>query len=170
MKRPSRFLDLAQISSDCSGHNNRTAIKANPKAARPLSTLVGNNIAISPPARTPIELASNKATTEPKNTARGCLLLPPKAIAANWLLSPISAIKTVVNVNARSCKSMREMGDGSNKCRVGTVLTQRDLEGTSVMSESLPTSYNPSSKLVFCLKHSNDTGNTVDRIQTSNFS
>ncbi len=84
--------------------SSRVAIIKKPTAAKPFKILAGNKTVIEPPAKTPIALANNKATTEPKNTALGCGELPPMAIAANWLLSPISAKKTVAKVTPISCQ------------------------------------------------------------------
>ena len=91
-----------------SGQRIPTAMTANPIAAIALSKRAGNNCATPPPAIAPIKLARIKAAIEPKNTARGDLELPLRAIAASWLLSPISAKNTVIKLSPRSCQSINK--------------------------------------------------------------
>ena len=70
----------------------------NPNAARIFKISAGIIVAIVLPAITPNKLARTRAQEEPSKTAIGRLLLPLIARVANWVLSPISARKTVVNV------------------------------------------------------------------------
>ena len=54
---------------------------------------------MDPPARAPNKLASIKANDEPNNTATGLLDVPLSVRVANWVLSPSSAIKTVIKID-----------------------------------------------------------------------
>ena len=63
-----------------------------------LSKNAGIRLAIEPPANAPKSEAIIRASDEPINTATGLLVVLLKAIVVNWVLSPISARKTVKNV------------------------------------------------------------------------
>ncbi len=58
----------------------------------------GIRLAIEPPANAPKRVAKIRAIDEPMKTAIGLLVVLLKVIVVNWVLSPISARKTVKNV------------------------------------------------------------------------
>ena len=59
----------------------------------------GTKLEIDPPANAPIKLANIRAADEPKNTAKGFWDVPLIVNVANCVLSPSSAINTVMNVD-----------------------------------------------------------------------
>jgi hypothetical protein len=80
-----------------------------PIATMALRRRSGRNWDMLAPIITPSKLVRIKALTEPKNTALGELEEPLRAIAASWLLSPISAKKTVKKVNPKSCQFIKSI-------------------------------------------------------------
>ena len=67
----------------------------------------GIRLAIDPPANTPKSVAKISAIDEPINTASGLLDVLLKVIVVNWVLSPISARKTVINVVNNNVSSIK---------------------------------------------------------------
>ena len=74
---------------------------------RSLSKNAGIRFAIDPPAKAPKRVANIRAIDDPINTARGLLVVLLKVIVVNWVLSPISARKTVINVVKRSVRIIK---------------------------------------------------------------
>ena len=72
-----------------------------------LSKNAGIRLAIEPPAKAPKRVAKMSAVDEPINTARGLLVVLLKVIVVNWVLSPISARKTVTNVVKRRVRIIK---------------------------------------------------------------
>ena len=66
----------------------------------------GKKLDIDPPVRAPSKLANTSAEEEPKNTANGLLEVPLIVKVANWVLSPNSAINTVINVESNRLKTI----------------------------------------------------------------
>ena len=64
----------------------------------------GTNVEIDPPVSAPSRLANTSADDDPKNTANGFFDVPLIVKVANWVLSPNSAIKTVMNVDNNKLK------------------------------------------------------------------
>ena len=64
----------------------------------------GRNLDIEPPANAPIKHAKTNAEDDPRKTARGFLDVPPKLKVAICVLSPNSAINTVINVEINKFK------------------------------------------------------------------
>ena len=73
---------------------------------RSLSMKAGIRFAIELPAKAPKRVASIRAVDEPIKTAKGLLVVLLKVIVVNWVLSPISAKKTVINVVKSSVSSI----------------------------------------------------------------
>ena len=64
-----------------------------------LRTTSGKKLEIEPPVKAPRRLANTSAEEDPKKTANGLFEVPLKVKVASWVLSPNSAIKTVINVD-----------------------------------------------------------------------
>lgn len=62
------------------------------------------------PTITPKRLASSKAVVLPRNTMSGRPEELPRAMVANWVLSPISARRMVRNVEETRARSMERGG------------------------------------------------------------
>ncbi len=71
-----------------------------------LRTTSGKKLEIEPPVRAPIRLAKTNAEEDPKKTANGLFEVPLKVKVANWVLSPNSAMKTVMNVDSNRLKNI----------------------------------------------------------------
>ena len=69
-----------------------------------LRTTSGKKLDIEPPVKAPSKLAKTSAEEEPKKTANGLLEVPLIVKVANWVLSPNSAMKTVINVDSNKLK------------------------------------------------------------------
>ena len=69
-----------------------------------LRTTSGKKLEIEPPVKAPSKLAKTSAEEEPKKTANGLFEVPLIVKVANWVLSPNSAIKTVINVDSNKLK------------------------------------------------------------------
>ncbi len=65
-----------------------------------LRTTSGKKFEIEPPVNAPIKLANTSADEEPKKTANGFFEFPLIVKVASWVLSPNSAMKTVINVDS----------------------------------------------------------------------
>ncbi len=74
----------------------------------------GKKLDIDPPANAPTKLANTRAVEDPKNTAKGLLDVPLIVNVANCVLSPSSAINTVMNVDSSKLKIIYSM---DLKCR-----------------------------------------------------
>ena len=70
------------------------------KDAMDFNIISGKKLEIDPPANAPIRLANIRAVEEPKKTANGLFEVPLIVKVANWVLSPNSAMKTVINVDS----------------------------------------------------------------------
>ena len=70
-------------------------IKTN--AAKAFKKASGTISDIDPPASAPNKLVKIRAVDDPRKTAKGLSVDPLKANVASWVLSPSSAINTVVN-------------------------------------------------------------------------
>jgi len=66
----------------------------------------GKKLEIEPPVKAPIKLAKTSAVEEPKKTANGLLDVPLIVNVASWVLSPNSAMKTVINVESNRLKTI----------------------------------------------------------------
>ena len=64
-----------------------------------LRTTSGKKLEIDPPVKAPSRLAKTSAEDEPKKTANGLFEVPLIVKVASWVLSPNSAMKTVMNVD-----------------------------------------------------------------------
>ncbi len=69
-------------------------------------TTSGKKLEIEPPVKAPSKLAKTSAEEDPKNTAKGLFEVPLIVKVANWVLSPNSAIKTVINVDSNKLKTI----------------------------------------------------------------
>ena len=67
--------------------------------AMDLRTTSGKKLEIDRPVKAPSKLAMTSAEEEPKKTANGLFVVPLIVKVANWVLSPNSATKTVINVD-----------------------------------------------------------------------
>ena len=76
----------------------------NAMEAKDLSATSGKKFEIDPPVKAPSRLAKTSAVEDPKKTARGLFDVPLMVKVANWVLSPNSAIKTVINVDSNKLK------------------------------------------------------------------
>ena len=70
----------------------------------------GTKLDIDPPANAPTKLANTRADEDPKNTAKGLLDVPLIVNVANCVLSPSSAINTVMNVDSSKLKIIYSKG------------------------------------------------------------
>ena len=66
----------------------------------------GKNVEIEPPVKAPIKLAKTSAEEDPKKTANGLLEVPLIVKVASWVLSPNSAMKTVINVDSNKLSTI----------------------------------------------------------------
>ena len=64
----------------------------------------GRKLEIDPPVKAPSKLAKTSAVEDPKKTANGLFEVPLIVNVASWVLSPNSAIKTVINVDSNKLK------------------------------------------------------------------
>ena len=71
-----------------------------------LSTTSGKKLEMEPPVKAPSKLAKTSAVEDPKKTANGLLEVPLMVKVASWVLSPNSAIKTVINVDNNKLKTI----------------------------------------------------------------
>ena len=71
-----------------------------------LRTTSGKKLEIEPPVKAPSKLANTSAEEDPKKTANGLLEVPLIVKVANWVLSPNSAINTVINVESNKLKTI----------------------------------------------------------------
>ena len=69
-----------------------------------LRTTSGRKLEIDPPVNAPSKLAKTSAVEDPKKTANGLFEVPLIVKVASWVLSPNSAIKTVINVDSNKLK------------------------------------------------------------------
>ncbi len=76
----------------------------NAMEAKDLSATSGKKFEIDPPVKAPSRLAKTSAVEDPKKTARGLFDVPLMVNVANWVLSPNSAIKTVINVDSNKLR------------------------------------------------------------------
>ena len=75
-------------------------------AAIDLRTTSGKKLDIEPPVKAPSRLAKTSADEDPKKTANGLFDVPLIVKVASWVLSPNSAIKTVINVDNNKLKTI----------------------------------------------------------------
>ena len=66
----------------------------------------GKKLEIEPPVKAPSKLAKTSAEEDPKKTANGLFDVPLIVKVASWVLSPNSAIKTVINVDSNKLKTI----------------------------------------------------------------
>ena len=71
-----------------------------------LRTTSGKKLDIEPPVKAPSRLAKTSADEDPKKTANGLFDVPLIVKVASWVLSPNSAIKTVINVDNNKLKTI----------------------------------------------------------------
>ena len=71
-----------------------------------LRTTSGKKLEIEPPVKAPNKLANTSAQEDPKNTANGLFDVPLIVKVASWVLSPNSAMKTVINVDSNKLKTI----------------------------------------------------------------
>jgi len=71
-----------------------------------LRTTSGKKLEIEPPVIAPSKLAKTSAEEDPRKTANGLFEVPLIVKVANWVLSPNSAIKTVINVDNNKLKTI----------------------------------------------------------------
>ena len=66
----------------------------------------GKKLEIEPPVKAPSKLAKTSAEEDPKKTANGLFEVPLIVKVANWVLSPNSAMKTVIKVDSNKLKTI----------------------------------------------------------------
>ena len=71
-----------------------------------LRTNSGKKLEIDPPVNAPSKLAKTSAEEDPKKTANGLFEVPLIVKVASWVLSPNSAMKTVINVDSNKLKTI----------------------------------------------------------------
>tara|TARA_Y100000814_G_scaffold40743_1_gene25617 strand:+ start:42 stop:350 length:309 start_codon:yes stop_codon:yes gene_type:complete len=71
-----------------------------------LRTTSGKKLEIDPPVNAPSKLAKTSAEEDPKKTANGLFEVPLIVKVASWVLSPNSAMKTVINVDSNKLKTI----------------------------------------------------------------
>ena len=69
-----------------------------------LRTTSGKKLEIEPPVKAPNKLAKTSAEEDPRKTANGLFEVPLMVKVASWVLSPNSAINTVINVDSNKLK------------------------------------------------------------------
>ena len=74
-----------------------------------LRTTSGKKLEIEPPVKAPSKLAKTSAEVDPKKTANGFFEVPLIVKVASWVLSPNSAMKTVINVDSNRLKSIYKL-------------------------------------------------------------
>ena len=73
-----------------------------------LRTTSGKKLEKEPPVKAPSKLAKTSAEEDPKKTANGLFEVPLIVNVANWVLSPNSAMKTVINVDSNKLITIYE--------------------------------------------------------------
>ena len=71
-----------------------------------LRTTSGKKLEIEPPVKAPSKLAKTSAEEDPRKTANGLFEVPLMVKVASWVLSPNSAMKTVINVDSNKLKTI----------------------------------------------------------------
>jgi len=71
-----------------------------------LRTTSGKKLEIEPPVKAPSKLAKTSAEEDPRKTANGLFEVPLIVKVASWVLSPNSAMKTVINVDSNKLKTI----------------------------------------------------------------
>ena len=71
-----------------------------------LRTSSGKKLEIEPPVKAPSKLAKTSAEEEPRKTASGLFEVPLIVKVASWVLSPNSAMKTVINVDSNKLNTI----------------------------------------------------------------
>ena len=71
-----------------------------------LRTTSGKKLEIEPPVKAPSKLAKTSAEEDPRKTANGLFEVPLIVKVASCVLSPNSAIKTVMNVENKRLKNI----------------------------------------------------------------
>ena len=71
-----------------------------------LRTTSGKKLEIDPPVKAPNKLAKTSAEEDPRKTANGLFEVPLIVKVASWVLSPSSAMKTVINVDSNKLKTI----------------------------------------------------------------
>ena len=74
--------------------------------ASDLRTTSGKKLEIEPPVKAPSKLAKTRAEEDPRKTANGLFEVPLIVKVANCVLSPNSAMKTVMNVDSNKLKTI----------------------------------------------------------------
>ena len=74
--------------------------------ANDLRITSGKKLEMEPPVKAPSKLAKTSADADPKKTANGLFEVPLIVRVASWVLSPNSAIKTVINVESNKLKTI----------------------------------------------------------------
>ena len=69
-------------------------------------TTSGKKLEMDPPVKAPSKLAKTSAVEDPKKTANGLFEVPLIVKVASWVLSPNSAIKTVINVDSNKLNTI----------------------------------------------------------------
>ncbi len=88
--------------------NSLIPIIKNVIEATDLRTTSGKKLEIEPPVKAPSKLANTSAEEDPKRTAKGLFEVPLIVRVANWVLSPNSAMKTVINVDSNKLITIYE--------------------------------------------------------------
>jgi len=86
--------------------NSLIPIIKNVMEAIDLRTTSGKKLEIDPPVNAPSKLAKTSAEDDPKKTANGLFEVPLIVKVASWVLSPNSAMKTVINVDSNKLKTI----------------------------------------------------------------
>jgi len=86
--------------------NSLIPIIKNVMEAIDLRTTSGKKLEIDPPVNAPSKLAKTSAEEDPKKTANGLFEVPLIVKVASWVLSPNSAMKTVINVDSNKLKTI----------------------------------------------------------------
>ena len=71
-----------------------------------LRTTSGKKLEIEPPVKALSKLAKTSAEEDPRKTANGLFEVPLIVKVAIWVLSPNSAMKTVINVDSNKLKTI----------------------------------------------------------------
>ena len=86
--------------------NSLIPIIKNVMEAIDLRTTSGKKLEMEPPVNAPSKLAKTSAEEDPKKTASGLFEVPLIVKVASWVLSPNSAMKTVINVDSNKLKTI----------------------------------------------------------------
>ena len=78
----------------------------NVKEAIDLRNTSGKKLDMEPPVNAPSKLAKIRAEEDPKKTANGLFEAPLIVKVASWVLSPSSAMNTVINVDSNKLKNI----------------------------------------------------------------